>query len=232
METVVECRQLTKAYEKNVVLNQIDLVIKKEKIVGLLGPNGSGKTTLIKLINGLLVPTSGEILIGGKKPGLDTKKIVSYLPERNSLYNWMKVKELVEFYKEFFEDFSEEKANSLLSMLNIDSNSRLKILSKGTKEKIQLILAMSRDADLYCLDEPIGGVDPAAREHIINTILNNYNRKGSILISTHMIADIEGILDEVILIKEGNILEHSTTSDIKKNSGLTVDEYFRRKYKC
>ncbi|MEN2777083.1 ABC transporter ATP-binding protein [Acetivibrio clariflavus] len=232
METVVECRQLTKAYEKNVVLNQIDLVIKKGKIVGLLGPNGSGKTTLIKLINGLLVPTSGEILIGGKKPGLDTKKIVSYLPERNSLYNWMKVKELVEFYKEFFEDFSEEKANSLLSMLNIDSNSRLKILSKGTKEKIQLILAMSRDADLYCLDEPIGGVDPAAREHIINTILNNYNRKGSILISTHMIADIEGILDEVILIKEGNILEHSTTSDIKKNSGLTVDEYFRRKYKC
>jgi len=214
------------------VLNQIDLVIKKGKIVGLLGPNGSGKTTLIKLINGLLVPTSGEILIGGKKPGLDTKKIVSYLPERNSLYNWMKVKELVEFYKEFFEDFSEEKANSLLSMLNIDSNSRLKILSKGTKEKIQLILAMSRDADLYCLDEPIGGVDPAAREHIINTILNNYNRKGSILISTHMIADIEGILDEVILIKEGNILEHSTTSDIKKNSGLTVDEYFRRKYKC
>ncbi len=214
------------------MLNQIDLVIKKEKIVGLLGPNGSGKTTLIKLINGLLVPTSGEILIGGKKPGLDTKKIVSYLPERNSLYNWMKVKELVEFYKEFFEDFSEEKANSLLSMLNIDSNSRLKILSKGTKEKIQLILAMSRDADLYCLDEPIGGVDPAAREHIINTILNNYNRKGSILISTHMIADIEGILDEVILIKEGNILEHSTTSDIKKNSGLTVDEYFRRKYKC
>lgn len=214
------------------MLNQIDLVIKKGKIVGLLGPNGSGKTTLIKLINGLLVPTSGEILIGGKKPGLDTKKIVSYLPERNSLYNWMKVKELVEFYKEFFEDFSEEKANSLLSMLNIDSNSRLKILSKGTKEKIQLILAMSRDADLYCLDEPIGGVDPAAREHIINTILNNYNRKGSILISTHMIADIEGILDEVILIKEGNILEHSTTSDIKKNSGLTVDEYFRRKYKC
>ncbi len=194
---ILECKNLVKSYGNKVALEGIDLSMKRGRIVGLLGPNGSGKSTLIKLANGLLTPTSGELLINGNKPGVETKKIVSYLPERTYLADWMKVSDIINFFKDFYEDFNVEKAYDMLSKLNINANDKLKTMSKGTKEKVQLILVMSREAELYFLDEPIAGVDPAARDYILNTIISNYNENATVVISTHLISDIEQILDDV-----------------------------------
>lgn len=230
VEAIMECQSLTKRYENRTALDNINVTVEKGRIVGLLGPNGSGKTTLLKMINGLLVPSSGEVRIKGMRPGIETKRMLSFLPERNCLNNWMKVKELVAYYSDFYEDFSREKAYDLLKDLNINTDAHLKTLSKGTKEKIQLILVMSRDADLYCLDEPIGGVDPASRDYIIDTILKCYNRRASILISTHLISDIEHILDDVIFIDNGCILQAVAAEEIRTGNGMTVDQYFRRIY--
>ncbi|NLL71432.1 MAG: ABC transporter ATP-binding protein [Epulopiscium sp.] len=232
MNEIIKCNALTKHYNGEVGIQDVNLGIVRGRIVGLLGPNGSGKSTLIKLINGMITPTRGEIFIDGKKPGIETKKIVSYLPERNCLNGWMKVNELVTFYDDFYRDFDKEKAYRLIETLEINKKAKLKTLSKGTREKIQLILVMSRQAELYCLDEPIGGVDPAAREYIIRTIINNYNKQATILISTHLIADIEEILDDVVFIQEGSILKVEVADQLRKENGMSIDEIFRRMYKC
>lgn len=233
MSSLVEIRELTKAYNANAVaVNNLNLNLEHGKIIGLLGPNGSGKTTLIKMLNGLLTPTHGTILINGNTPGIETKAIVSYLPERTYLENSMKVHELIDFFCDFYADFSKEKAYSMLTALNIDSNAKLKTLSKGTKEKVQLILVMSRSADLYILDEPIAGVDPAARDYILRTIISNYNENATILLSTHLISDIENILDEVIFIKYGQLLCHASVDDIRQTKGKSVDAYFREVFAC
>ena len=201
-------------------------------ITGIVGPNGSGKTTLIKLINGLLAPTKGELFINGNAPGVETKKIVSYLPERTYLDETQKVSEAITFFEDFYEDFDRTRAISMLEKLHIDPNSRIKTLSKGTKEKVQLILVMSRHAKLYCLDEPIAGVDPAARDYILSTIINNYEQDSTILISTHLISDVENILDEVVFIQNGHIVLQNDVEDIRFNQGKSVDVLFREVFKC
>ncbi len=229
---ILECRGLEKNYGRKCALKQIDLQIEKGKIVGLLGPNGSGKTTLIKLANGLLTPSGGSITVDGLEPGIESKKIVSYLPDRNYLNNWMKVNDLVDFFDEMYEDFDREKALSMLLKLDIELDTRLKSLSKGNKEKVQLILVMSRAAELYILDEPIAGVDPAARDYVLNTIIENYNTEGTILIATHLISDIEKILDDVVFINRGEIVLHASVDDIREEHGKSVDGLFREVFKC
>ncbi|CRZ33759.1 ABC-2 type transport system ATP-binding protein [Herbinix hemicellulosilytica] len=232
MSVILECNSLTKKFGSVTALNNINLNLERGKIIGLLGPNGSGKTTLIKLINGLLVPTSGTIRIAGKAPGVESKKIVSYLPERTYLPDWLKVSQAIDFFKDFYEDFDVNKAYDMLKRLNLDPSKTLKSLSKGTKEKIQLILVMSRNADLYCLDEPIGGVDPAARDYILNTIITNYNENATVIISTHLISDIENVLDEAIFIKEGNLHLHSSVDEIREKEGKSIDALFREVFRC
>ncbi len=233
MSGLVEIRNLTKVYEKKrTALDGLNLVIPRGKIVGLLGPNGSGKTTLIKILNGLLVPTGGQVLINGLAPGAQTKARISYLPERTYFQNSMRVKELLEYFADFYEDFRMERAREMLLSLHINENDRIKSLSKGTREKVQLILVMSRDADLYVLDEPIAGVDPAARDYIIKTIIKNYNEKATVLLSTHLISDIENILDEVIFIREGRLLLQTTVEEIREVKGKSVDSYFREVFAC
>lgn len=233
MSALVECMNLSKSYNKGVnAVSNLNLVIERGHIVGLLGPNGSGKTTLIKMINGLLHPTEGVVLIDGKEPGPETKAIVSYLPERTYLNAQRTVKDMINFFSDFYTDFKPDVAYGMLANLNIDSSARLKTLSKGTKEKIQLILVMSRDASLYILDEPIAGVDPAARDYIIRTIISNYNPEASIIICTHLISDIENILDDVVFIKNGNIVEQTTVDEIRTKQGKTVDQYFREVFAC
>ena len=233
MSGLVEIRNLTKVYEKKrTALDGLNLVIPRGKIVGLLGPNGSGKTTLIKIWNGLLVPTGGQVLINGLAPGAQTKARISYLPERTYFQNSMRVKELLEYFADFYEDFRMERAREMLLSLHINENDRIKTLSKGTREKVQLILVMSRDADLYVLDEPIAGVDPAARDYIIKTIIKNYNEKATVLLSTHLISDIENILDEVIFIREGRLLLQTTVEEIREVKGKSVDSYFREVFAC
>lgn len=229
---ILECKNLKKYYGNQCALKGIDLQVEKGKIVGLLGPNGSGKTTLIKLANGLLTASDGEILIDGAAPGIESKKIVSYLPDRTYLNSWMTVQDLISFFKEMYENFNEEKARAMLTKLGIDLTARLKTLSKGTKEKVQLILVMSRDADLYILDEPIAGVDPAARDYVLTTIINNYNSNGTILIATHLIADIEKILDDVIFINQGEIVLQSSVDEIREKHGKSVDGLFREVFRC
>jgi ABC-2 type transport system ATP-binding protein len=232
-EPLLECRLVKKRYSGNhYVLDCLDMKLESGRIAGLLGPNGSGKTTLIKLIAGLLTPDDGSILIDGIKPGIETKKIISYLPERNYLNNWMRVRELVYFFGDFYKDFSKEKAFSMLDRLKIDPDAKLKTLSKGTKEKVQLILVMSREARLYLLDEPIGGVDPAARDYILNTIISNYCENASVLISTHLISDVEKILDDVYFISEGKITLASSVDDIREKQNKSVDELFREVFRC
>ena len=231
-ENILECRNLFKSYGNKVALEGIDLSMKRGRIVGLLGPNGSGKSTLIKLANGLLTPTSGELLINGNKPGIETKKIVSYLPERTYLADWMKVSDIINFFKDFYEDFNVEKAYDMLSKLNINANDKLKTMSKGTKEKVQLILVMSREAELYFLDEPIAGVDPAARDYILNTIISNYNENATVVISTHLISDIEQILDDVIFISYGKIYLSKSVDEIREEEGKSVDALFREVFRC
>ena len=233
MSGLVEIRNLTKVYEKKrTALDGLNLVIPRGKIVGLLGPNGSGKTTLIKILNGLLVPTGGQVLINGLAPGAQTKARISYLPERTYFQNSMRVKELLEYFADFYEDFRMERAREMLLSLHINENDRIKTLSKGTREKVQLILVMSRDADLYVLDEPIAGVDPAARDYIIKTIIKNYNETATVLLSTHLISDIENILDEVIFIREGRLLLQTTVEEIREVKGKSVDSYFREVFAC
>lgn len=232
MDSVLECRNLTKFYPGCLALNSVNLSVPKGKIVGLLGPNGSGKSTLIKLANGLLTPTSGEILVNGLKPGVDTKKIVSYLPERTYLNDWMSVQNMIDFFGDFYTNFNKAKAYDMLNRLHINPVDRLKTMSKGTKEKVQLILVMSREAELYILDEPIGGVDPAARDYILDTIISNYSENATLIISTHLITDVEKILDDVIFINMGNIVLTSTVDDIREKENKSVDALFREVFKC
>ncbi|MDY3013656.1 MAG: ABC transporter ATP-binding protein [Evtepia sp.] len=229
---VLECKGLMKRFGPTVALDGVDLTVEPGKIVGLLGPNGSGKTTLIKLANGLLVPTAGEIFIQGNRPGRESHGLVSYLPERPSLPLWMTVKQLQDFYEDFFPDFRRSRCQEMLDRLEIAPDRRLKQLSKGNREKVQLILAMSREAKLYLLDEPIGGVDPAARDYILDTILRNYNPEASVILSTHLIADVEKVLDDVIFIHQGKVLFQSTVDAIREERGMSVDALFREVYKC
>ncbi len=232
MDELLKCTQLCKYYSGKVALNQVNLEIGRGKIIGLLGPNGSGKTTLMKLANGLLMPSAGSITINGAAPGPKTKKVVSYLPDANYLPNWMTVGQLVEMFHDFYADFDKAKALDMLRTLQIASFERLKHLSKGTKEKVQLILAMSRQAQLYLLDEPIGGVDPAARDYILHTILSNYSENASVVISTHLIADIEPVLDEAIFINQGQIVLHKPVDEIREQDGKSVDQLFREVFRC
>jgi len=234
MDYLVRAEGLYKRYERKAIpaLNGLNLIIPHGRIVGLLGPNGSGKTTFIKLLNGLLTPTAGTVTINGLVPGVETKAVVSYLPERTCLQSSMKVKELISFFKDFYADFSPERAYEMLASLGIDPNAKLKTLSKGTREKVQLILVMSRNAQLYILDEPIAGVDPAARDYILKTIISNYNPNATILISTHLISDIENILDDVIFIKNGNIVLYAPAEKLREDKGKSLDAYFREVFSC
>jgi len=233
MTALLEATNLTKAYSHDMVaVDNLTLSIGRGRIIGLLGPNGSGKSTFIKMINGLLTPTSGNILINGHTPGIESKKRIAYLPERTYLQSNMKVCELIDFFADFYDDFQKDKAYGMLQSMDIKSNARLRALSKGTKEKVQLILVMSRNADLYILDEPIAGVDPAARDYILKTIISNYNENATILLSTHLISDIENILDDVIFIQNGRIKAQTTVEDIRSNYGKSVDAYFREVFAC
>ena len=229
---ILTCENLSKRYGAVQALDSINLDLQPGRIIGLLGPNGSGKSTLIKLANGLLTPTSGQILIDGKAPGIESKKIVSYLPERTYLANWMSVSQLLDYFQDFYEDFDRQRALTMLSHLKIDEKQRIKQMSKGTREKVQLILVMSRRAKLYLLDEPIGGVDPAARDYILQTIIGNYEPNAAVIISTHLIADVEQLLDEVIFISNGHILRHTPVDTIREEMGMTVDALFREEFKC
>lgn len=223
---------LTKRFGNMTALENIDLEIEKGQIVGLLGPNGSGKTTLIKIMTGLLQPTSGNITINGKEPGIETKKIVAYLPDRNALPDHMTTKQLINLYEDFFENFDRENAEKMATDLGLNFDQEMKKMSKGTKEKLQLILVMARRAEVYLLDEPIGGVDPATRDYILRTIISNYNEEAIVLISTHLIADIEQVLDDVIFIKEGKIVLHKSAEEIREENADSVDGLFREVFKC
>ncbi len=229
---IVQASNLYKVYPGKCALDNLDLEIEKGKIVGLLGPNGSGKTTFMKLLNGLLTVTNGSLLVDGKPIDITTKSIVSYLPDQNYLNEWMNVDELINFFCDFYADFDREKAYRMLKSLNITPSDKLKSMSKGTKEKVQLILVMSRKAKLYLLDEPIGGVDPASRDYILNTIISNYSEDATIIISTHLIADIEQVLDEVIFIKDGKIVMKKSTDEIRAEHDMSVDQLFREEFKC
>ena len=231
MAELLRCDGITKKYGPLIALNNIDLSIEGGRIIGLLGPNGSGKTTLIKLINGLLTPTSGSLTVCGGAPGVETKKVVAYLPDSNYLNSWMTVGQLVDMFCDFYEDFRRDTAIEMLTRLGITTGVRLKTLSKGNKEKVSLILVMSRSAKLYVLDEPIAGVDPATRDYIISTLIGNYNPEASVIISTHLISDIEQVLDEVIFINNGNIVLHKSVDAIREESGKGADELFREVFK-
>lgn len=228
---ILKCTNLSKTYDFDNALNNVNLSIETGKIIGLLGPNGSGKTTFIKLLNGLLKPTEGEIFIDGKNPGVETKKIVAYLPDKNYLDNSKTVKAILQLFADFYDDFDLERAQNMLKDLGIDITRRFKLLSKGMKEKVQLILVMCRRAKLYLLDEPIAGVDPAARDYILNTVIKNYNREATVIISTHLIADVEKVLDEAIFIRKGEILLYQDVKSIINKHNKTVDEYFREVFK-
>lgn len=231
MSELLHCQDLTKKYNGLTALDNLNLTVESGKIIGLLGPNGSGKTTFIKLVNGLLTPTWGSIWIDGKIPGVETKKVVSYLPDNNFLNSWMTVSQLVDLFCDFYSDFRRELAFEMFQKLDIEPNRKLKTLSKGNKEKVCLILIMSRNAKLYVLDEPIAAVDPAARDYVISTIINNYNPDASVIISTHLIADIEPILDEAIFINKGKVVLHKSVDEIREEYGKSVDELFREEFR-
>lgn len=232
MSEILRCEGLCKNYGNKPALKALDLSLESGKIIGLLGPNGSGKTTLIKLACGLLKPTSGKIIIDGKEVGVETKSIVSYLPERNYIPLWMTVENIIDFFCDFYKDFRKELAYDMLKRLNINAKDKIKTMSKGTKEKVQLILVMSRNAKLYLLDEPIAGVDPAARDYIMDTILTNYNPEASVIISTHLIQDIEKILDDVVMIQYGNLRIHGSADDIREQKNMSIDQLFREVFRC
>ena len=229
---VLECRRLSKIYGAVRALDEVDLCVQRGRIVGLLGPNGSGKTTLIKTAAGLLTPSAGELRINGQRPGVASKLAVSYLPERTYLNDWMKVADILAMFRDFYSNFDTAKAAEMLARLSINPGDRLKTMSKGTKEKVQLILVMSRQADLYLLDEPIGGVDPAARDFILGTIIGNYREDATVLISTHLISDVERVLDEAVFLGYGKVGMTAAVDDIRENQGKSVDELFREVYKC
>lgn len=232
MDTILECKNLSKVYKYAVALNSINLSFEKGRIVGLLGPNGSGKTTLIKTVNGLLTPTMGEITVNGEPIGAKTKNIVSYLPDRNFLPQWMTVGQMIRYYSDFYADFRPELASDMLKNLGISPEMRIKTLSKGTQEKVALILVMSRKAKLYLLDEPIAGVDPATRDYILRTIISNYEEDATVIISTHLIADVEQVLSDVVFINHGDIVMCDTVDNIRQREGKSVDEFFREVFKC
>ncbi len=231
MAELLKITELTKQYSNVLALYNVNLTVESGKIIGILGPNGSGKTTMIKLINGLLTPTEGSILINGKAPGVETKKMVSYLPDNTFLPPWMTVKQIISLFCDFYEDFRPNLAYEMLERLGVPENMRLKNLSKGNKEKVCLILVMSRNALLYVLDEPIAAVDPATRDYVISTIINNYNPEASVLISTHIISDIEPVLDEAIFISRGQVVLHKTVDEIREENGMSVDALFREVFK-
>lgn len=230
--TIIKLENVVKRYGKKEALKGVNLDIPKGKIVGLLGPNGSGKSTMIKLLNGLLQPDEGNIEIAGMKPSIETKKIVSYLPERTYLSEWMKMKDLLKFFSDFYEDFDLEKAEEMIEALNINIDEKIKDMSKGTKEKVQLILVMSRNADVYILDEPIGGVDPAARSFIMRTILQNFSEESTLIIATHLISEIENICDEIIFLSYGEIKLQGNVDEIREEKGKSIDALFREEFKC
>lgn len=232
MESVLECKNLTKKYITKTALKGIDLSVPKGAIVGLLGPNGSGKTTLLKLAAGLLKPTSGSISVCGLKPGAESKLVAAYQPDRVYLNDWMTVKDLVQMMADFYPNFNKAKAFEMLKNLKIEAGDKLKSLSKGTKEKVQLILTMSREVPLYMLDEPIGGVDPAARDYILNTIISNYSENSTVIISTHLISDIESVLNYVLFLKEGNIIRQGDVDSIREEKGMSIDQLFREEFRC
>ena len=229
---LLQCIDLNKNYGKKEVLKNVNLTIPRDKIIGLLGKNGTGKSTLIKLINDLLTPTSGKVLVNGQEVGVESKKIIAYLPERTYLDKSMTVKKVLEFFEAFYENFDMDKAKKLLEDLGLDINQKLSKMSKGMQEKVQLVLVMSRKADLYILDEPLGGVDPATRDYILDTILSNFNEGASVIISTHLISDIERILDEVIFIDNGEIILSSDSDELRQKENGSIDEIFRRMFKC
>ena len=229
---LLEFSNITKKYGSKVALDNVSFNLEPGKIIGLLGPNGSGKSTILKLVNGLLQPTDGEIKIMGNPPGIMSKSIISYLPERTYLNEWMKISDLINFFADFYIDFDINKANEMVIALKLDLNHKLKTLSKGNKEKVQLILVMSRKAKLYLLDEPIGGVDPATRDFILDTIISNYLSDATLMISTHLISDIERIFDEVILLNQGTIYKHDSVDNIRQQTGKSVDQLFREVFKC
>ena len=229
---ILECSSLTKRYGAKTALDGFSVKIEPGKIVGLLGPNGSGKTTLLKLANGLLTPNGGEVLINGEKPGVESKKITSYLPDRNYLPDWMNFDKLADFFEDFYSDFDRTRAEDMISRLDLDRKMSIHQMSKGTKEKVQLIMTMSRRAKLYLLDEPIGGVDPATRDYILETIIRNYDSEASVVISTHLISDVEKILDDAIFINEGKMVLCSSVDEIREQHNKSVDEYFREVFRC
>ena len=228
MSSILECKALRKRYGMKKALRGVDLTLQSGRIVGLLGPNGSGKTTLIKLACGLLTPTGGEILIDARKPSKETKAAVSYLPERMALPTWMSAKQAMDYYQDFYADFRRDAAEDMLEKLGLEQTQTIRSMSKGMREKLQLILVMSRRAKLYLLDEPIGGVDPATRDYILKTIIGNYSEDATVLISTHLISDVEQVLDEVVFLKEGNVMLHRSVDDIREAEGKSVDELFRQ----
>ena len=229
---LLECKNLCKEFDNKPVLQDVNLKIPRGKIIGLLGKNGAGKSTLIKLINDLLTPTSGEILINGEKPGIKSKEIISYLPERTYLDKEMTIKQVIKYSEEFYKNFDSQKAINLLKDLDLDNNKKISKMSKGMQEKLQLILVMSRNAELYILDEPLGGVDPATRDYILDTILSNFSEGASVIISTHLISDIERILDEVIFVDKGKIILTSSADELRNKEKTSIDEIFRRYFKC
>ena len=232
MGIVLECKDLRKQYGKKIALKNINLQIPSGSIVGLLGPNGSGKTTLLKLAAGLLKPSSGEIFACGYEPGVESKELVAYQPDKVYLNDWMNVEQLIKMMMDFYPNFNKDKAFDMLKRLNIEPSQKLKTMSKGTKEKVQLILTMSRDVNLYILDEPIGGVDPAARDYILNTIINNYKEDATVIISTHLINDVEPVLNHIIFLKDGVVIRQGDVDDIRQETGMSIDALFREEFKC
>ena len=228
----IEISNLTKKFGDLTALDDVTVSLEQGQIVGLLGPNGSGKTTLIKILNGLLQPESGSVTINGIAPGVETKKVVAYLPDRNALPDYMTASQLMDIYEDFFEDFDRTKAEAMVDDLGINRKQPMKKMSKGTKEKLQLCLVMARQAQVYLLDEPIGGVDPATRDYILRTIISNYNENAVVLISTHLIADVESVLDDVVFIKDGRVVLHKAADEIREEKGESVDKLFREVFKC
>lgn len=229
---LLEFIHVNKNFGDKAILKDVNLKIPRGKIIGLLGKNGTGKSTLIKLVNDLLTPDSGKILVNGKEVGVESKKVIAYLPERTYLDKSMTVDNVIKFFEEFYDNFDSKKARKLLKDLDLDTTQKLSKMSKGMQEKVQLVLVMSRNADLYILDEPLGGVDPATRDYILDTILTNFNEGASVIISTHLIADIERILDEVIFIDKGKIILQSDSDELRQKEGAGIDEIFRRMFKC
>ena len=229
---ILTCKGLSKRFGGTQALDQVDITIEPGRIVGLLGPNGSGRTTLIKLANGLLTPSEGELRVCGLLPGKESHACVSYLPERTAIPTWMSVTQLLDFYQDFYADFRRDAAEEMLSHLNIPPKQRIKQMSKGTREKVQLIMVMSRAAKLYLLDEPIGGVDPATRDYILSTIIGNYNPDGAVVISTHLISDVEKVLDDVVFINQGRVMLQASVDQIREEKGMSVDALFREVFKC